>query len=160
MSDSTAINPAATAELDREWVKSAAASLRHPLTRALLVLTLTTGLVDAVSYLGLGRVFTANITNTGLGLILVGANAKVLMQGAANFPTNNGIISLTGGTFELIEGPRLSISSIRARYFVVMDRALYLPLLIPACRAAIVTSSRSKVVPAPSRSPISSRKRA
>jgi len=35
MSDSTAINPAATAELDREWVKSAAASLRHPLTRAL-----------------------------------------------------------------------------------------------------------------------------
>ena len=48
MSDSTAIDPAATAELDREWVKSAAASLRHPLTRALLVLTLTTGLVDAV----------------------------------------------------------------------------------------------------------------
>jgi uncharacterized membrane protein YoaK (UPF0700 family) len=37
-------------------------SLRHPLPRALLVLTFTTGIVDAVSYLGLGRVFTANMT--------------------------------------------------------------------------------------------------
>jgi uncharacterized membrane protein YoaK (UPF0700 family) len=40
----------------------AATSLQHPLVRALLVLTFTTGLVDAVSYLGLGRVFTANMT--------------------------------------------------------------------------------------------------
>jgi len=39
-----------------------ARSLRHPLARALLVLTFTTGLVDAVSFLGLGRVFTANMT--------------------------------------------------------------------------------------------------
>ena len=47
-------------------------SVRHPLARALLVLTFSTGLVDAVSYLGLGRVFTANMTgNTvllGFGL--------------------------------------------------------------------------------------------
>jgi uncharacterized membrane protein YoaK (UPF0700 family) len=34
------------------------ASLRHPLTRGLLALTFTTGVVDAVSYLGLGRVAT------------------------------------------------------------------------------------------------------
>jgi uncharacterized membrane protein YoaK (UPF0700 family) len=40
----------------------AAASLRHPLTRALLALTFTTGLVDGVSYLGLGHVFAANMT--------------------------------------------------------------------------------------------------
>jgi uncharacterized membrane protein YoaK (UPF0700 family) len=37
-------------------------SIRHPLARALLVLTFTTGVVDAVSFLGLGRVFTANMT--------------------------------------------------------------------------------------------------
>src|SRR5437868_824120 len=43
-------------------LKEAARSLHHPLARALLVLTFTTGLVDAVSYLGLGRVFTANMT--------------------------------------------------------------------------------------------------
>jgi uncharacterized membrane protein YoaK (UPF0700 family) len=40
----------------------AARSVNHPLTRALLVLTFTTGLVDGVSYLGLGHVFTANMT--------------------------------------------------------------------------------------------------
>ncbi len=37
-------------------------SIRHPLARTLLFLTFTTGLVDAASYLGLGRVFTANMT--------------------------------------------------------------------------------------------------
>jgi uncharacterized membrane protein YoaK (UPF0700 family) len=37
-------------------------SIKHPLTRTLLVLTFTTGLVDATSYLGLGHVFTANMT--------------------------------------------------------------------------------------------------
>jgi uncharacterized membrane protein YoaK (UPF0700 family) len=37
-------------------------SLRALLPRVLLVLTLTTGIIDAVSYLGLGRVFSANMT--------------------------------------------------------------------------------------------------
>jgi uncharacterized membrane protein YoaK (UPF0700 family) len=48
--------------LAQEPLSRAARSIRHPLARALLVLTFTTGLVDAVSYLGLGRVFTANMT--------------------------------------------------------------------------------------------------
>src|SRR3954463_13566236 len=47
---------------DPESLRQAARSIRHPLARALLVLTFTTGLVDAVSYLALGRVFTANMT--------------------------------------------------------------------------------------------------
>ena len=47
----------------------AARSIRHPLSRALLVLTFSTGLVDAVSYLGLGRVFTANMTGN---IVLLG----------------------------------------------------------------------------------------
>jgi uncharacterized membrane protein YoaK (UPF0700 family) len=49
------------------------ASLAHPLTRALVALTFTTGVVDAVSYLGLGRVFTANMTGNvvllGFGIV-------------------------------------------------------------------------------------------
>jgi uncharacterized membrane protein YoaK (UPF0700 family) len=45
------------------------ASVRHPLTRALLALTFTTGLIDAVSYLALGRVFTANMTGN---IVLLG----------------------------------------------------------------------------------------
>lgn len=52
--------------------RGAAGSIRHPLARALLALTFSTGLVDAVSYLGLGRVFTANMTGNivflGFGL--------------------------------------------------------------------------------------------
>lgn len=40
----------------------ATTSVRHPLTRSLLLLTVTTGVVDAVSYLGLGHVFSANMT--------------------------------------------------------------------------------------------------
>ena len=87
MSDSTAINPAATAELDREWLKSAAASLGHPLTRALLVLTLTTGLVDAVSYLGLGRVFTANMTGN---IVLLGFG----IAGSGGLPVVAPLVSL------------------------------------------------------------------
>jgi uncharacterized membrane protein YoaK (UPF0700 family) len=54
--------------------------LRHPLVRALLVLTLTTGLIDACSYLGLGHVFTANQTGNSvlLALGLVSANLPVV----------------------------------------------------------------------------------
>jgi uncharacterized membrane protein YoaK (UPF0700 family) len=40
----------------------ASGRLREPLTLTLLVLTFGSGMVDAVSYLGLGRVFTANMT--------------------------------------------------------------------------------------------------
>jgi uncharacterized membrane protein YoaK (UPF0700 family) len=47
----------------------------EPLPVLLLVLTITTGLVDAVSFLGLGRVFTANMTGNVvfLGFALGGA---------------------------------------------------------------------------------------
>ena len=45
-----------------ERARAAAASVRHPLTVLLLTLTFSTGLVDAVSYLGLGKVFSANMT--------------------------------------------------------------------------------------------------
>ena len=44
-------------------------SLKHPLTRALLVLTFTTGVIDAASYLGLGHVFTAKMTGN---IVLLG----------------------------------------------------------------------------------------
>lgn len=50
----------------------AAANLRHPLTLTLLALTFTAGMIDAVSFLGIGRVFTANMTGNvvflGFGL--------------------------------------------------------------------------------------------
>jgi uncharacterized membrane protein YoaK (UPF0700 family) len=54
--------PAGAAGSAPEPSRQAAESIGHPLARTLLVLTFTTGLVDAVSYLGIGHVFTANMT--------------------------------------------------------------------------------------------------
>ena len=87
MSDmASATQPASPSEAAR-WVKRAADSVNHPLTRALLVLTLTTGLVDGVSYLGLGRVFTANMTGN---IVLLGFG----IAGAAGLPVLAPLVSL------------------------------------------------------------------
>ncbi len=73
----------------------AAASIRHPLTRALLVLTFTTGLVDAASYLGIGHVFTANMTGN---IVLLGFG----IAGAGGLPVIAPMVSL--GAFLLGAG--------------------------------------------------------
>ena len=64
----------------------AAASLRHPLTLALLALTFSTGTVDAVSYLRLGHVFTANMTGN---IVLLGFG----IAGAGGLPVLAPVIS-------------------------------------------------------------------
>ena len=61
--------------------------MRHPLARALLLLTVSTGLVDAVSYLGLGRVFTANMTGN---VVLLGFG----IAGTAGLPVVAPLVSL------------------------------------------------------------------
>jgi uncharacterized membrane protein YoaK (UPF0700 family) len=73
----------------------ATASVRHPLTLALLALTFTTGIVDAVSYLGLGRVFTANMTGN---VMLLGFG----IVGSGGLPVLAPVISL--GSFMLGAG--------------------------------------------------------
>lgn len=65
----------------------AATNLNHPLTRALLALTFTTGLVDGVSYLGLGHVFTANMTGN---VVLLGFG----IAGGTGLPVVSPIVSL------------------------------------------------------------------
>jgi uncharacterized membrane protein YoaK (UPF0700 family) len=65
----------------------AARSIRHPLARALLALTFSTGLVDAVSYLGLGRVFTANMTGN---IVLLGFG----IAGSGGLPVVAPLVSL------------------------------------------------------------------
>lgn len=67
--------------------RDAAANLLHPLTVALLALTFTTGVVDAVSYLGLGRVFTGNMTGN---VVLLGFG----MAGGTGLPVISPVISL------------------------------------------------------------------
>src|SRR6266536_2549487 len=65
----------------------AARSIRHPLARTLLILTFTTGLVDAVSYLGLGHVFTANMTGN---IVLLGFG----IAGSGGLPVVAPLVSL------------------------------------------------------------------
>ena len=62
-------------------------SLRHPLAQALLGLTFTTGLIDAVSYLGLGHVFTANMTGN---IVFLGFG----IAGGSGLPVLAPIVSL------------------------------------------------------------------
>jgi uncharacterized membrane protein YoaK (UPF0700 family) len=67
--------------------RAAARSIRHPLTRTLLLLTFTTGLVDAGSFLGLGHVFAANMTGN---IVLLGFG----LAGAAGLPVLAPLVSL------------------------------------------------------------------
>jgi uncharacterized membrane protein YoaK (UPF0700 family) len=85
----------ATQRFDPEALRRAARSLQHPLARALLVLTFTTGLVDAVSYLGLGRVFTANMTGN---IVFLGFG----IAGSGGLPVVAPLVSL--GSFLLGAG--------------------------------------------------------
>jgi uncharacterized membrane protein YoaK (UPF0700 family) len=80
--------PAQPATIDTAALsKRAARSIRHPLARTLLALTFTTGLVDAVSYLGLGHVFTANMTGN---IVLLGFG----IAGAGGLPVLAPLVSL------------------------------------------------------------------
>jgi uncharacterized membrane protein YoaK (UPF0700 family) len=64
-------------------------SLGDALTQALLLLTFTTGLVDAVSFIGIGRVFTANMTGN---VALLGFG----LAGGAQLPVLAPLVSLAG----------------------------------------------------------------
>ena len=81
------IVPSAAPAPSRPLAGPGAAHLRHPLARALLVLTFTTGLIDAVSYLGLGHVFTANMTGN---VVLLGFG----LAGGSGLPVLAPIVSL------------------------------------------------------------------
>src|SRR3954453_20991312 len=81
------VGSASAAAFDKAALRRGVGSVRHPLARALLALTFTTGLVDAVSYLGLGRVFTANMTGN---IVLLGFG----IVGAGGLPVVAPVVSL------------------------------------------------------------------
>ncbi len=80
---------------------AATTSLRHPVARALLVLTFTTGIVDAVSFLGLGRVFTANMTGN---VVLLGFG----IAGSGGLPIAAPFASLGAFVLGAIAGGRIA----------------------------------------------------
>jgi uncharacterized membrane protein YoaK (UPF0700 family) len=75
--------------------------LRHPLTRTLLVLTFTTGVIDAASYLGLGHVFTANMTGN---IVLLGFG----IAGGSGLPVISPMVSLAAFLIGAALGGRMA----------------------------------------------------
>src|ERR1700755_3018921 len=113
-----------------------ARSIRHPLARALLVLTFTTGLVDAVSYLALGRVFTANMTGN---VVLLGFG----IAGSGGLPGVAPIVSLAAFLIGAGAGGAL-LRRMTGRHPVLVARALAIEvsLLVIAAVVAAATTVR------------------
>ncbi len=111
-------------------------SLRDPLTQSLLLLTFTTGLVDAVSFIGIGRVFTANMTGNvallgfglagrgnlpvlapliSLGAFLVGAGAGGALAARRGTRRRNHIGAALAVEVVLIAGATLIVATVKIR---------------------------------------------
>jgi uncharacterized membrane protein YoaK (UPF0700 family) len=124
--DATAVNEAAS------LAKRAAASIRHPLTRALLVLTFTTGLVDAVSYLGLGHVFTANMTGN---IVLLGFG----IAGSGGLPIVSPLVSLAAFLLGAGSGGLLA-KRFAERHAEHITRALLIEVALVAVAALLAAT--------------------
>lgn len=102
----------------------ASGSMREPLTLALLALTFGSGMVDAVSYLGLGRVFTANMTGN---VVLLGFG----IAGSGGLPVLAPVISL--GSFALGAAAAGLLESKLDRHAVHVGAAWTLQAAFIAC---------------------------
>jgi uncharacterized membrane protein YoaK (UPF0700 family) len=120
----------------------AAASLRHPLTRVLLSLTLTTGMIDAVSFLALGRVFTANMTGN---VVLLGFG----IAGAGGLPVLAPLVSLAAFVAGARAGGLLS-ARLASRHPMDLGAALVIELsfTVAACVILAGVNVRPGTVPA------------
>jgi Protein of unknown function (DUF1275) len=98
-------------------VAAASASLSHPLTLSLLALTFSTGLIDAASYLGLGRVFTANMTGNVvlLGFGIAGAAGLPSYPHSSPWRRSSSARSPAGG---LRHGSPAAVTSIRVAFLI------------------------------------------
>lgn len=128
-------NPLAS-DLDRERGSKQTVTLGSAhydlLVAALIVLTFTTGLVDAVSYLGLGRVFTANMTGN---VVLLGFAAV----GAPGLSVTRSLIALGGFLVGAAFGGRLgtAMASETKRRWLLIVAAVEAALIFAAGLASL-----------------------
>jgi uncharacterized membrane protein YoaK (UPF0700 family) len=127
-----ALGAANAAHFDEQALRCDAASVRHPLTRALLVLTFSTGIVDAVSYLGLGRVFAANMTGN---IVLLGFG----IAGSGGLPVLAPIVSLASFVLGAVAGGAL-VKHLANRHSTLVARTLGIEASLLAV-AAIVAAA-------------------
>ncbi|WP_233289282.1 YoaK family protein, partial [Kitasatospora sp. MBT63] len=104
---------------------------RHPLALALFALTAVSGLIDAVSYLGLGHVFTANMT----GNVVVIAFA---LAGAPGFSVTGSVTSLAAFLLGAGLAGRLVARSAAPRRDRWLRTALLLEVALHGAAAAVV----------------------
>ncbi len=135
------MNPAPasqTAALTRS--QRAAQTIRDPLTLALLALTFTTGIVDAVSYLGLGRVFSANMTGN---VVLLGFG----IAGTGGLPVVAPLVSLAAFLIGSgCGGVLASRVASRHRVHVASALAIEVSLIAAAAVLAAVVNVRAGAV--------------
>jgi uncharacterized membrane protein YoaK (UPF0700 family) len=106
-------------------------SLRHPLTRALLVLTFTTGVIDAASYLGLGHVFTANMTGN---VVLLGFG----IAGGSGLPVVSPIVSLVAFLVGATVGGRMAAAFPAAAVHLSRSMLIEIGVVLLAALLALV----------------------
>jgi uncharacterized membrane protein YoaK (UPF0700 family) len=118
----------------------AAGTVRHPLSRTLLALTFTTGLVDAASYLGIGHVFTANMTGN---IVFLGFG----IAGSGGLPVVAPLVSFWAFLAGAGSGGVLA-SRVAQRHAVHMAWALSIEALLVALAAilAAVVKVRANAV--------------
>ena len=122
-----------TDESERALAAQAAANLRHPLSLTLLALTFSTGTVDAVSYLGLGHVFTANMTGN---IVLLGFG----IAGAGGLPVLAPLVSLGAFMFGAGIGGALG-RRVQNRHQAQLAYALLLEAVLLAGATAVAAAT-------------------
>jgi uncharacterized membrane protein YoaK (UPF0700 family) len=124
-----AVADSSGAHFNEEALKRGVSSVKHPLTRALLVLTFTAGLVDAVSYLGLGRVFTANMTGN---VVLLGFG----VARSGGLPVVAPVCSLTAFVLGTVAGGGL-VRRLERHHPSLVARALAIEVSLLAAAAIV-----------------------
>jgi uncharacterized membrane protein YoaK (UPF0700 family) len=99
----------------------------------LLALTVVTGVVDAVSYLALGRVFVANMTGN---VVFIG----FALAGAGGFSLAPSLVALAGFAAGSVLGGRIGVVFAARREHVLSTAAAIQFVLIAAAVAASATS--------------------
>src|SRR3954463_11719043 len=103
---------------------------RHgPLPLLLLVLTLVTGLIDAVSYLGLGHVFVANMTGNVVFMGFAGA-------GSPDFSIPASLVALGSFLAGALGGGCLA-TSVAGHRGKLLVRAMLLQIVLVAAALAV-----------------------
>jgi uncharacterized membrane protein YoaK (UPF0700 family) len=106
-------------------------SIRHPLTRTLLVLSLTTGVIDAACYLGLGRVFAANMTGN---ILLLGFG----IAGAGGLSATGPLVALGAFFGGAVAGGRLGVTTESAETHLSRAVAIEVGIFTLATLLAVV----------------------